>query len=230
MESICPGHEQGNGENRNMRRAEEDYLRQLDRLLGAHPDKAAIMKEYKLHISEMACDIIYEDESPDLIYKELSMRLGTPEEVAVSWKQELTLTPRKTRWIFAGINLSLFISGILLTFINHTYDWNWAKEIWSLLTSIPVLLMAIYIGFWVLLGYEIGKEFGHQGKKLIKKTLLITVIPNIILMYLVIFNLVPDQWFDPLLDKSFIIACVFCTFILYPVSFAGYLWGKKASL
>ena len=27
-----------------------------------------------------------------------------------------------------------------------------------------------------------------------------------------------------------IIACVFCTFILYPVSFAGYHWGKKASL
>ncbi len=213
-----------------MRRAEEDFLFQLDRLLGEHPDKAAIMDEYKSHISEMACDIIYEDESPELIYKELSMRLGSPDEIALSWKQELALTPRKTRWVFVSANMLLFLCGILLTFINHTYDWNWASEIWSLLTSIPVLLMVIYIGFWILLGYEIGKEFGHQGRKLIKKTFMITILPNIALMYLVLFNLVPDNWFDPLLNKPFIIACVFCTFILYPVCFAGYLWGKKASL
>ena len=128
------------------------------------------------------------------------------------------------------INFLLFISGILLTFINHTYNWPWVRDIWSLLTSIPVLLMAIYLGFWILLGYGIGKEFGHKGRKLIEKTFLITVLPNITLMYLVIFNLVPDSWFAPLMNKPFITACVFCTFILYPVSFAGYLWGKKASL
>lgn len=213
-----------------MKCAEEVYLSRLEQLLGTHPDKAAILEEYKSHISEMACDIIYEDESPDSIYKELSIRLGTPEEIALSWKQELALTPKKARWIFVCINFLLFMGGILLTFIYHTYNWNWTKDIWSMLTSIPVLLMAIYLVFWVLLGYEIGKEFGHQGRKLIKKTFSITILPNIALMYVVLFNLVPDRWFDPLLNKPFIIACVFCTFILYPVSFAGYLWGKRASL
>ena len=213
-----------------MNHAEERYMSQLSQLLGNHPDKVTILEEYQAHISELACDIMYEDESPDLIYKELITRLGTPEEIATTWKQELTVTPVKTSWIFVSINLVLFMGGILLTFFNHTYNWKWVSEVWSLLTSIPVLLMAIYLAFWVLLGYEIGKEFGHQGKRLIVKTFLMTVLPNITLMYLVIFNLVPDSWFDPLLNKRFIVACVVCTFILYPISFAGYLWGKKASI
>ena len=152
-----------------MKDAVEQYMSQLDQLLDNHPDKAAILQEYQAHISEMTCDIIYEDESPDLIYKELTMRLGTPEEIASTWEQELTVTPGKTSWFFVCLNVLLFIGGILLTFINHEYNWNWIGEIWSFLTSIPVVLMVIYLGFWVLLGYEIGKEFGHHGRRLIKK-------------------------------------------------------------
>lgn len=81
--------------------------------------------------------------------------------------------------------------------------------------------------FWALLGYEIGKGFGHNGRVLLNKTFLLSLIPNLILMVLTVFQIIPHSWFAPLLTKTFIIACIIFTIILYPISWIGYRWGEK---
>ncbi|MFZ3578358.1 hypothetical protein [Virgibacillus sp. DJP39] len=90
--------------------------------------------------------------------------------------------------------------------------------------------MFAYILFWSLIGYEIGREFGHGGHKLLRKTFVISIVPNLVLMYLTIFKLIPLEWFQPLLSVPFIAACVITTGFLYPVSWIGYQWGRKASV
>ncbi|MCM2533169.1 hypothetical protein NDK43_13145 [Neobacillus pocheonensis] len=102
--------------------------------------------------------------------------------------------------------------------------------IWSHLTSIPTLIALLYLFFWALLGYEIGKGFGHSGRRLLKKTFLLSLIPNILLMVLTVLRIIPHAWFDPLLTDQFVIACIIFTIILYPISWLGYRWGKKASI
>jgi hypothetical protein len=94
----------------------------------------------------------------------------------------------------------------------------------------PTLIALLYLFFWALLGYEIGRGFGHGGRTLLKKTFLLSLIPNILLMVLTVFEIIPHSWFAPLLTKTFIIACILFTIILYPISVIGYRWGKKASI
>ncbi|MGA9227681.1 MAG: hypothetical protein WB217_15155, partial [Mesobacillus sp.] len=81
-----------------------------------------------------------------------------------------------------------------------------------------------------LLGYEIGKGFGHRGRSLMKKTFILSILPNILLMNLTLFEVIPHGWFQPLLSSAFIIKCILLTALLYPICLAGYKWGKKASV
>ncbi|MRH44179.1 hypothetical protein GH741_16170 [Aquibacillus halophilus] len=128
------------------------------------------------------------------------------------------------------MNICLFLGGILLTLTYHVFHWGWIDFIWERVTEIPSIIIMVYFLFWGLLGYEIGKEFGPRGRKLLQKTFFFCVAPNIILMALTIFRLIPYQWFQPLLSFPFIISCVIFTGLLYPVSWLGYHWGKKASV
>ena len=116
------------------------------------------------------------------------------------------------------------------TLAHNLLDWNWISRLWNQLTSIPILIALIYMCFWVLLGYEIGKGFGYKGKKLLKRTFLLALIPNLILMILTVFNIIPHEWFSPLLTETFIGLCIFLTILLYPLCVISYRWGKKASV
>lgn len=205
----------------------QQFLQELADEIGKHPQKSAIIQEYEVHIMEL----MYEEQIPkESLYKVLVSRLGTPQEIAEVWKEETSITPKKTQWLFVFLNLTLFLGGGLLTFGYNTFDWEWIDTLWNRLTNGSVIIMLIYILFWGLLGYEIGKEFGHSGRKLLIKTFLISIIPNLVLMYLIIFKQIPVDWFGSLLNIPFIVTSVVLTGILYPVSWLGYRWGRKRSI
>ena len=207
-----------------MNDAENQFIRELEKELGNFPDKGNIVAEYKLHIFELA------EDNGTTTYDDLIRKLGTPREIAKVWKQENGVTPKKTQWLFVLLNISIFLGGTLLTLCYHIFQWTWLQQLWSGLTEIPFLLMTVYVLFWGLLGYEIGKEFGHRGSRLLKRTFLTAIIPNITLMYLIIFKILPHEWFGNLLNVPFIIICILFTGILYPVSLLGFRWGKKVSV
>lgn len=206
---------------------QQKFLRELEKEIGSHPDCEDILAEYEVHMYELLQELTVDEK---YMYEELVSRLGTPQEIAKVWKQETGVTPKKTQWLFVFINIAIFIGGTLLTIIYNYFQWNWIEHLWSGLTEASIVLMFIYTLFWGLLGYEIGKEFGHRGYRLLKRTFIISIIPNLLLMYLVVFKIFPYQWFGSLLNIRFILLCIVFTVILYPVSMVGYRWGKKVSV
>ncbi|MFA1819346.1 hypothetical protein ACDX78_03910 [Virgibacillus oceani] len=210
-----------------MSEGEQQFLQALDKEIGSHPNKQDIMAEYEMHVYDLLEEAQVDQED---IYWELVERLGKPEEIAELWKQDKSVTPSKMQLLFVLCNIAIFAGGTLLTIGYNIYDWNWLEALWAMLTNVTSIIIIGYIFFWGLLGYEIGKAFGAGGYKLLKKTFLFSIIPNLVLMYLIIFKLIPYAWFGALLSIRFIIVCILCTAVLYPVSWLGYRWGKRASI
>ncbi len=210
-----------------MHEGEHRFIRELTIEIGAHEQNKTIVKDYQLHIYELLKE---EEVPPEQIYEYLVQHLGTPREIAKAWKQEIETTPKKTQWLFVVANIVIFLGGTFFTISYHVFHWTWLERLWIFITDATFLLLFIYMLFWGLLGYEIGKEFGHRGYRLLKKTFLISIIPNILFAYLLVFKILPYTWFDSISKSSFFIACMIVTFILYPVSYVGYRWGRKVSI
>lgn len=211
-----------------MERQKNRFLDELGKGLGNHLDKKEILREYESHIDEIMIESGVLNE--DTVYDMIVSRLGSPEEIVQIWREEFSVTPSNMKWLFILLNVLFFGGGSLLTLAHNVYQWKWITAAWNHLTSIPTLIAILYLFFWALLGYEIGKGFGHNGRVLLNKTFLLSLIPNLILMVLTVFQIIPHSWFAPLLTKTFIIACIIFTIILYPISWIGYRWGRKASV
>lgn len=212
-----------------MERLKNEFLTELAQSLGNHQEKESILKEYDAHLDELFIDLSkLEDESE--VRDQIFLRFGTPEEIAAMWKEELSVTPSKMKWLFIVVNIILFGGGSVLTLAHNLFDWNWLTNLWAQLTSIPILIALIYMFFWALLGYEIGRGFGHKGRKLMKRTFFLALTPNLTLMALTVFKIIPHEWFSPLLTETFIAICILLTLLLYPVCLVSYRWGKKASV
>ncbi|WP_059170547.1 hypothetical protein [Bacillus sp. FJAT-27445] len=211
-----------------MERLKNDFLMELDRRLGKYKEKESILLEYESHLDEMLMELM--SLSTEGARQAINSRLGTPEEIAAMWKEELSETPSNMKWLFVLLNVLLFSGGVFLTAAHNLYDWAWITFVWSHLTSIPFIIAFVYIFFWALLGYEIGRSFGHKGRELVKRTFFLAIIPNLTLMVLTVFGIIPHHWFQPLLTKTFIIACILLTATLYPVCMLAYRWGRRASV
>ncbi|MEH7083672.1 hypothetical protein V7139_13205 [Neobacillus drentensis] len=211
-----------------MERPKNRFLNELAKGIGDHLDKEDILREYESHIDEILIESGIRDE--DIVYDLIVSRLGTPKEIIQIWRDEFSVTPSNMKWLFILLNVLFFGGGSLLTLAHNVYQWKWITAAWNHLTAIPTLIAILYLFFWALLGYEIGKGFGHNGRVLLNKTFLLSLIPNLILMVLTVFQIIPHSWFAPLLTKTFIIACIIFTIILYPISWIGYRWGRKASV
>jgi hypothetical protein len=212
-----------------MERLKNEFLTELARSLGNHQEKESIVKEYEVHLDEFLLDLYkLEDESEMRV--QIYLRFGTAEEIAAMWKEELSVTPSHMKWLFVLINIFFFGGGAVLTLAHNLFEWKWITILWAQLTSFPILIALLYMFFWALLGYEIGKGFGYKGKKLMKRTFLLALIPNLTLMVLTVFEIIPHEWFSPLLTETFMSICIFLTILLYPVCLVSYRWGKKASV
>ena len=212
-----------------MERLKNEFLTDLSKGLGDHPDKKSILTEYDAHLDELLVELFkLEDESE--MRSQVYSRFGTPEEIAAMWKEELSVTPSNMKWLFIAVNIFFFAGGGALTLAHNLFDWNWLTSLWFKLTSFPTIIALVYMIFWALLGYEIGRGFGHKGKNLMTRTFILALIPNLTLMVLTVFHIIPHEWFFPLLQETFIGLCILLTIFLYPVCLISYRWGKKASV
>ncbi|WP_147534610.1 HAAS signaling domain-containing protein [Bacillus marasmi] len=212
-----------------MVQSKNEFIAKLRKELTNHQDCESILLEYETHIDEILLETNNKSTEVEIM-EVITSRLGTPEEIAKAWRDELTVTPSSMKWLFVAMNILFFGGGSLLTIAHNLYEWNWLSVVWSRLTAVPVIIAIVYMFFWALLGYEIGKGFGHGGRKLLNKTFFAALIPNLCLMILTLLKIIPHSWFEPLLSKSFIILCIVLTMILYPLTWFAYLWGKKASV
>ncbi|MFC0470158.1 hypothetical protein ACFFHM_06375 [Halalkalibacter kiskunsagensis] len=213
-----------------MIRCKDRYLQQLESNLREHPNKYSILDEYEQHIEMLMLERDNDFHSTEDEWEYLIERLGNPEYIASLFNKEFAISPSKTTWIFIISNLIFFTGGLILTFFYNQFDVSGIQHLWNSLTNFKSLFILLYLFFWILLGYEIGKEFGPKGQSLLVRTFLLSLIPNLTLMCLVVFRVIPHQWFQPLLSNQFILACIIFTALLYPVSFLGYYWGKRVSV
>lgn len=210
-----------------MNTGQERFLQELNQVLGTHPEKEQIIAEYRSHIYEfLQEEIKAESDSYEMIVN----RLGTPQEIASLWAKEAKVTPKRMQILFVVLNILIFLGGIALTVAYNVFQFDWIEVLWEGLTAVPSIIIMVYMVFWGLLGYEIGKEFGSGGLKILRRTFTYAIIPNLVLMYLIVFKLVPHEWFQPLLNGPFILVCILLTVVLYPISWIGYRWGRKVSL
>lgn len=212
-----------------MAQLKSEFLAELAKYLEHHEEKEMILQEYDAHLDELLVNLTHL-KTEEEIRTEMFLRFGKPKEIAELWREELSVTPSNMKWLFLALNILLFGGGSLLTLAHNLFEWNWLTIVWTQLTSFPVLIAFIYMFFWALLGYEIGKGFGHKGRKLMEKTFFLALIPNLTLMVLTVFHVIPHEWFSPLLTRTFIMLCIALTILLYPVCLLSYKWGKKASV
>ncbi len=210
-----------------MTTGDKRFFQERDQVLGKHPEKQEIIAEYRSHVYELLRE---EDIQDANVYDEIVKRLGTPEEIAAIWKDEAKVTPKKMQLLFVVLNVLIFLGGIVLTIVYNVYHIEWIEVLWKRITAVPSIIIMVYMAFWGLLGYEIGKEFGSGGLTILRRTFTYAVIPNLVLMYLIVFKLIPHEWFQPLLSGRFILVCILLTIMLYPISWIGYRWGRKASV
>ncbi|SDZ41604.1 hypothetical protein SAMN05421736_11247 [Evansella caseinilytica] len=214
-----------------MIQSKQDYLTILEQELHHTADKDELIREMDLHISELLHELaLAKGLGEGAAMPEIVERLGAPEHVAAQYQTELEVTPKKVQWTFISVNIVFFIGGICLTLLYNLLPLPFVSHVWTTLTSITAVIIILYMLFWMLLGYEIGKEFGLGGRRLLIKTFYIALMPNILLMGLVVFRLMPMNWFDPLLTPPFIAVCILSTIVLYPVSYVGFRWGTIQSV
>lgn len=210
-----------------MEDGEKRFLQELIAEIEDCSEKDSIIQDYKDHIEELLREQSVEKE---YIYQFLIEKIGHPEEIGQLWKEEIRLTPHNMQWLFVILNLFILIGGTIFILSYSYFSWAWLQKLWHLLHDISFLLIFIYILFWALLGYEMGREFGHRGARLLKRTFFIAIFPNMLVIYLMVLKILPYERFEAFLKLPFIMIFIIFILILYPVSWFGYLWGKKRSV
>ncbi|MCA1029734.1 DUF1700 domain-containing protein [Bacillus timonensis] len=205
-----------------MIQSKREFLNQLERELPVQIDKESILYDYSQHFEE---ELARGRSERDIIAS-----LGNPTEIANQYRTMTVIPKRFTRRFFILSNCFFFLLGILLTIGYNVYGGPMFSTLWSLFTSVPFLIVFCYSCFWVFIGYEIGKEYGLSGKRVFSTTVLIGLLPNLILMFMTLFEVVSIDWFNPLLTPSFISICVVMTCLLYPLSKFGFQFGVKQSI
>ncbi|WP_409290365.1 HAAS signaling domain-containing protein [Peribacillus sp. SCS-37] len=212
-----------------MAQTKAEYLKELEQRLNGCCDRDQILKEYKTHILELEEESGITDEAE--LMKLAAESLGTPEEAAEAWNHAEFPSPVWTLRLFFIINLSFFTAGAGLTALHHLSGILWADLMWDALARMPLIILIIYSLFWALIGYEAGREFGYGGRVWAPLIFAAAILPNVLLMCLVLFELVPGEWFTPLLSLSFIISCIFATILLFPlICWMGFRIGKRSSV
>ncbi len=199
----------------------EEYLTELKRLLPNTINKTDVLKEWAQH---------FDDAMVDNPIETVIERLGNPAEIAIAYLEN---TPMHKNWIapfFIGCNGLFFILGALITLAYKITNHPIAQIIWNSLVSVAPVIMGGYLLFWVYLGFEIGRTYGVKGTKLLSKTVLLSILPNVILMLLTLFNWIPAETFSPLLSPMFVFFCVIFTFLVYPISRIAFKVGLSRSL
>lgn len=211
--------------------SKREYLGILRVCLKNHERAEDILLEYEQHLTDLLEEICTSQGISEIEAMEhVITRLGPPKDMAALYSEELTVTASKTKWIFFFGNFFFFAAGLILTLFYHSIPSPTVKQLWFFLTSIPFLLIFLYLFYWLLLGYEVGKEFGLGGKKLLKRTFYIAVAPNLFLMVTVVFHIIPPSVFAPLLTSEFTVVCIICTILLYPISILGFCYGTTKSI
>lgn len=188
-----------------------------------HADEMLI-KEIYSHVEVSYHSLKENGYSEREIYEKLKEQIGSPAEIAKAYKDHTAPAENHFSTFFILLNLLFFIGGTAVTVLYLFADIAFI----AVLTPAKWLILSGYLFFWLLLGYLGGREYGINGKTVITKTVFASMLPNIIFMLVVLWNLIPGKPYESMLTPDFFLACIVSTFMFPLVSKCGFLIGKKS--
>jgi len=214
MEPFCWSNDKG-VRGLKMKNLKQDYLHDLKLALQNHPDKENILYEITTHIEDAIKDKMLIGISEKVATVEVLHSMGNPIELGKSFMQPSRSINIKHLIL---LNWAFFGCGMFITLGNQLSDWTIVNHTWTYLTHKSHFILFLYSMYWIYLGYSVGKHYGPNGKKLVNKTMMWAYIPNMVLMFITLFNVIPGDIFSPLLNPVFMMVCVIATFLFYPLS------------
>lgn len=204
-----------------------EYIEQLEKELRHHSDQMEIVEEITAHIQEeISAENLTEKEAMAVIVN----KLGSPQELAASFHNASLPTPPQVKVLFSLFNIGLFIVGIGITLAYHVGNLPFFYGIWVTLAQNNWWILIIYTAYWMLIGFQLGKEFGSQGKRLLTETVRLTLLPNLLFMAILFYGIIPMEWFHSFLTTPFLGACFVATILFYPISQAGFYLGRHQTI
>lgn len=214
MEPVCGCHVKGT-RGLIMENLKQDYLQELKLALQNHPEMEDILNEISTHIEDGIKDKMLIGVPEKAATEQVLHHMGNPLELGKSF-----MRPPSSRKMIHLIllNWAFFVCGLFITISYHFSDFRIVNHTWTYLSHKSHSILLLYSMYWIYLGYTIGKQYGPSGKKMVNKTMIWASIPNMVLMFITLFNVIPSDIFSPLLNPVFIVFCVIATVLFYPLS------------
>ncbi|MGG3571656.1 hypothetical protein ABES25_11790 [Bacillus gobiensis] len=196
-----------------------DLKRALSRV---HADEL-LVKEIFSHVEESYRYLKDNGYSESEIYEKLQGEIGSPTEIAKAYKGQAAPTVKVYSSFYIMLNLLFFIGGAIVTALYLFVDIPFITALWSA----KWLILCGYLIFWMLLGYQGGREYGVNGRKIMNLTVFVAILPNFFFMLIVLWNLIPGKPYETMLTPDFFLACIVSTFLFPVVSKIGFLFGRR---
>ncbi|KGA97980.1 hypothetical protein AJ85_16060 [Alkalihalobacillus alcalophilus ATCC 27647 = CGMCC 1.3604] len=211
-----------------MNKLQQKYLSDLEEELTSVCDGKEIIKEYQSILDEKSRELMYQGIDEEEAVKRSIEELGQAKDIAACYqKGSKNLNSLKEKMIWG--NYLLLFSGFILSVLYHYQPFTPIESIWYALVHMKWFLLVSYGLLWLIISFWIGKLSGAKGKKQIEQVIQLAIVPNLILMFCVLFDEAVQIWFHALITPPFMISCVIVTLLFYPlskVSFKiGYLKG-----
>lgn len=160
----------------------ETYLSEIKNGLKELPEGEAVIEEIESHIEHHLFHSFQEGKSEAEAMQILLQVFGTPADIVSSFKKEQPVTFRSFLMFHLFCNSALFAVGIIITMMYVWLESPIVHAVWKGISVSVWLILAIYIIYWVLIGYQGVREFGKRGEQLVLHTILISMVPNVIFM------------------------------------------------
>ncbi|AYK65733.1 MULTISPECIES: permease prefix domain 1-containing protein [Bacillus] len=194
----------------------ETYVSEIKSGLKGLPEGEAMIEEIESHIEHHLFCSFQEGKSEEEAMQTLLQAFGTPTDIVSSFKKIQPVTFRAFLMFHLFCNSALFAVGIAITIMHVWLESPFVQAVWKGISVSVWLILAAYMIYWVLIGYQGVKEFGKRGEKLVLHTILISMVPNVIFMLVFLFNVIPAALFQSLLTPWFVGTCAFAT-LLFPL-------------
>ncbi|MDO8227166.1 permease prefix domain 1-containing protein [Bacillus cabrialesii] len=192
------------------------YLSEINNGLKGLPEVEAVVDEIESHIEHHLFHSFQEGKSEEEAMETLMQAFGTPAEIVSSFKKEQPVSFRAFLMFHLFFNSTLFAVGIVITMMHVWLESPIVHAVWKGISVSVWLILASYVIYWVLIGYQGMREFGKRGEQLVLHTILICMVPNIIFMLVFLFHLIPVVLFQSLLTPWFVGTCA-CATLLFPL-------------
>ncbi|PJZ01467.1 hypothetical protein CPT06_05260 [Bacillus vallismortis] len=194
----------------------ETYLSEMKNGLKGLPEGETIIEEMESHIEYHMFHSFQQGKSEEEAMQTLMQSFGTPSDIVSSFKKEQPVTFRTFLMFHLFCNSALFAVGIAITMMYVCFASPIVHAIWKGISVSMWLILAGYMIYWVLIGYQGVREFGKRGEQLVLHTILICMVPNVIFMLVFLFHVIPAALFQSLLTPWFVGTCA-CATLLFPL-------------